>query len=49
MQAPKPHLSCAGCGKDRAGGVAGSEMGGKKNRSSGRGSAGASNIVAVSV
>ena len=30
MWASKPHLSYTGCGKGRAGGVAGGKMGGKK-------------------
>jgi len=45
--APKPYLSCANYRKVRVGGVVGSEIGGKKGRSGGRGRA--FSVVAASV
>ena len=47
--ASKPHLSCAGCKKGRAGGVVGGKIGGKKGRSSERGGTGAFGVVAASI
>ena len=44
-RAPKPHLNYISCGKGRAGRAAGSEMGGKKSKSSERGGAGAFSVV----
>ena len=44
----KPHLSHTSCGKGRADGAAGGEMGGKKGKSSKRGGAKAFNIIAIS-
>jgi len=48
-RAPKPYLSRAGCGKGRVGGVVSSKIGRKKGRSSRRGSAGASGVIAASI
>ena len=44
----KPYLSYTSCGKGRAGGVAGSEMGEKKSRSSRRSSTKVFGVVAAS-
>ena len=43
----KPHLSYTSCRKNRAGGVVGGEISGKKGRSSKRGGAGAFSVVAA--
>ena len=43
----KPYLSYTSCGKGRAGGAAGSEIGGKKSRSSRKGGAGAFSVIAA--
>ena len=45
----KPHLSCTNCEKDRAGGAAGGEIGGKKGKSSRRGGAEAFSVVTISI
>ena len=47
--APKPHLTYAGCGKGRAGGVVSSEIGKKKGKNSKRGGARAFSVIAASV
>ena len=41
----KPHLSHTSCKKGRAGRAAGNKIGGKKNKSSKRGSTGASSVI----
>ena len=45
----KPHLSRTGYRKSRAGKVAGSKIGGKKGRSSKKGSTGAFGVVTTSI
>ena len=46
-QAPKPYLSCTSCRKGRAGKAVGGEIGGKKGRSSKRGSTGVFSVAAA--
>ena len=45
----KPHLSYTSCRKSRAGGAVGSEMGGKKGKSSKRGGTRAFSVVTASI
>ena len=46
-RAPKPHLSHTSCGKDRAGGAVGGEIGRKKGRNSKKSGTEVFNITAA--